>query len=72
MNSSEERSNRYDVEMALMKLVEAKVLRDFDRQTVFDDVNKRKIVEVIYLLHPAAEFVDEVRQANTRQKLEKK
>ena len=72
LNSSEERSNRYDVEMALMKLVEAKVLRDFDRQTVFDDVNKRKIVEVIYLLHPAAEFVDEVRQANTRQKLEKK
>lgn len=64
LNCKREIDNRRDVDNALAQLVTSKVLREVQKRSATGA--KGKVVDVVYQLYPAAEFVREMKAANTR------
>lgn len=65
LNRGREIDNRCDVDKAFKQLIESKVLREVKKQAVTAD--RGKVVEVVYQLYPAQEFIKEMKTANKRQ-----
>ena len=64
LNRGREVDNRSDVDKAFAELVKSKVLREVQKRSVIE--GKGKVVDVVYLLYPSAEFVREMKAANVR------
>ncbi len=64
LNCEREKDNRREVDNALSRLIECKVLREVQKQAVTG--SRGMILDVVYKLYPAQEFIREMKAANKR------
>ena len=66
LNCEREKDNRREIDNAMSRLIECKVLREVKKQAVIGA--NGKILDVVYQLYPAQDFIREMKASNKRLK----